>query len=86
MWRCVDLALTDVSEEHLASIFRVEKSASGEPAWADGCRLRKSWKPLIYSLKKPPEHDARSTRLQDYEGQYTLAISSPVATESILAQ
>jgi hypothetical protein len=31
MWRCVDLASTDVSEEHIASIFRVEKSASGEP-------------------------------------------------------
>jgi hypothetical protein len=30
MWRCVDLASTDVSEEHIASIFRVEKSASGE--------------------------------------------------------
>jgi hypothetical protein len=38
MWRCVDLALTDVSEERIASIFRVEKSASGEPAWAGGCR------------------------------------------------
>jgi hypothetical protein len=25
--------------------------------------LSKSWKPLICSLKKPPEHDARSTRL-----------------------
>jgi hypothetical protein len=34
MWRCVDLASTDVSEELIASIFRVEKSASGEPAWA----------------------------------------------------
>jgi hypothetical protein len=32
MWCCVDLALTDVSEERIASIFRVEKSASGEPA------------------------------------------------------
>jgi hypothetical protein len=32
MWRCVDLGLTDVSEEHIASIFRVEKSASVEPA------------------------------------------------------
>jgi hypothetical protein len=31
-------------------------------------------KPLICSLKKPPEHDARSSRLQDYESQYTLAI------------
>jgi hypothetical protein len=29
MWRCVDLALTDVSEERIASMFRVEKSASG---------------------------------------------------------
>jgi hypothetical protein len=34
MWRCVDLALTDVLEERIASIFRVEKSASGEPASA----------------------------------------------------
>jgi hypothetical protein len=39
MWRCVDFALTDVSEERIASIFRVEKSASGEPAWAGGCRV-----------------------------------------------
>jgi hypothetical protein len=39
MWRCVDLALTEVSEERIASIFRVEKSASGETAWAGGCRL-----------------------------------------------
>jgi hypothetical protein len=32
MWRCVDLALTDVSEESIASIFKVEKSARREPA------------------------------------------------------
>jgi hypothetical protein len=37
--RCVDLALTDVSEERIACIFRVEKSASGKPAWAVGCRM-----------------------------------------------
>jgi hypothetical protein len=37
MWRCVGLVLTDVSEERIASIFRVEKSASEEPAWAGGC-------------------------------------------------
>jgi hypothetical protein len=43
MWRCVDLALTDVSEEHVTSIFRVGKSASGEPAWAGGCRLSQPW-------------------------------------------
>jgi hypothetical protein len=28
MWLCVYLALTDVSKERIASIFRVEKSAS----------------------------------------------------------
>jgi hypothetical protein len=39
MWRCVGLVLTDVSEEHIASIFRVEKSANKEPVWAGGCRL-----------------------------------------------
>jgi hypothetical protein len=40
MWRRVDLVdWTDVSEERIASIFRVEKSASEEPAWAGGCRL-----------------------------------------------
>jgi hypothetical protein len=47
--------------------------------------LSNSWKPLICSLKKSPEHDARSTRLQGYKGQYTLAISSPEATGSMLA-
>jgi hypothetical protein len=34
MWRCVDLALADVSEERIASIFKIEKSANGEPASA----------------------------------------------------
>jgi hypothetical protein len=37
MWRHVDLVWTDVSEERIASIFRVEKSARDEPAWAGGC-------------------------------------------------
>jgi hypothetical protein len=39
MWRCVDLALTDITKERMASIFRVENSASGELAWAGGCRM-----------------------------------------------
>jgi hypothetical protein len=39
MWGCIDRASTDVSEERISSIFRVEKSASGEPASAGGCRL-----------------------------------------------
>jgi hypothetical protein len=34
MWPRVDLVWTDVSEERIASIFRVQKSASEEPAWA----------------------------------------------------
>jgi hypothetical protein len=33
MWRRVDLVWTDVSEERIAYIFKVEKSASEEPAW-----------------------------------------------------
>jgi hypothetical protein len=39
MWRRVDLVWTDVSVECITSIFRVEKSANEEPAWAGGCRL-----------------------------------------------
>jgi hypothetical protein len=36
MWRRVDIVLTDVSEEHIAFIFRVEdkKKSASEPAWA----------------------------------------------------
>jgi hypothetical protein len=37
MWRRVHLVWTDVSEESIASIVRVEKSASEEPAWAGVC-------------------------------------------------
>jgi hypothetical protein len=37
MWRRVHLVWTYVSEELIASIFRVEKSASEEAAWAGGC-------------------------------------------------
>jgi hypothetical protein len=39
MWRRVDILLTDVSEEGIASIFGEEKSTSEEPAWAGDCRL-----------------------------------------------
>jgi hypothetical protein len=45
MWRRVDLVWTDVSEERIASIFRVEKLTSEEPAWAGGC------KPQILQMK-----------------------------------
>jgi hypothetical protein len=37
MWHSVDLVWTNVLEERVASIFRVEKSVSEEPTWAGGC-------------------------------------------------
>jgi hypothetical protein len=37
MWRRVDLVWTDVSEERIASIFSVDKSASEEPTSAATC-------------------------------------------------
>jgi hypothetical protein len=37
MWRRVDLVWSDVSEKRIASIFRVEKSASEEQASAATC-------------------------------------------------
>jgi hypothetical protein len=39
MWCRVDLMWTDISEERIASIFRVEKFAREETAWAGGCNL-----------------------------------------------
>jgi hypothetical protein len=36
MWRGVDIVWTNVSEESIASIFRVEKSTSEEASWAGG--------------------------------------------------
>jgi hypothetical protein len=39
VWYHIDLVWTDVSETRIASIFRVEKSASEEPAWAGGCSI-----------------------------------------------
>jgi hypothetical protein len=41
----VVLVLTDVSEERIASIFRVEKSASEEPVRAGGCMVITLWEP-----------------------------------------
>jgi hypothetical protein len=43
VWRRVDVVdWTDVSEDRIASIFRVEKSASEEPAWAGSCSPQKT--------------------------------------------
>jgi hypothetical protein len=43
MWRLVDLVWTDVSEERIASIFQVEKSATKKQVWAGGSRLSVYW-------------------------------------------
>jgi hypothetical protein len=51
MWRRVDLVWTDVSEERIASIFRVEKSANQEPASAGGCRLQKTAFFIVTAVK-----------------------------------
>jgi hypothetical protein len=58
MWRRVDLVWTDVSEERIASIFRVEKSASEEPAWAGGCRLSRTQLGVFdwWLSLQPPAH------------------------------
>jgi hypothetical protein len=48
MWHRVDLVWTDISEERIASIFRVEKFGSEEPAWAGVCSLQ------------PPAHSGSS--------------------------
>jgi hypothetical protein len=54
MWRCVVLVWTDVSEERIASIFRVEKSASEGPAWSCGCRLSQQSKTPSYMRTGSP--------------------------------
>jgi hypothetical protein len=43
MWRHVDLVWIDILEECMASIFRVGKSISEEPAWAGDCRLTRGF-------------------------------------------
>jgi hypothetical protein len=54
IWYHIDLVWAHVSEERIASIFRVEKSASEETAWACGCRLgyfyllQKAFRRIIY--------------------------------------
>jgi hypothetical protein len=53
MWRSVIFVWTDVSEDRIASIFRVEESASEEPAWASSCRLscQLEWSAIMMAFK-----------------------------------
>jgi hypothetical protein len=48
-----------------------------------GFHLSKSWKRLICSIEKPPEHDARSTRL--CRSMYAWQLS-PEANGSVLSR
>jgi hypothetical protein len=50
-WCHVDLVRTDVLEERIASIFRVEKYSSKEPAWAGGS----SFQPWRWRRYIPPK-------------------------------
>jgi hypothetical protein len=52
MWRRVDLVWTDVSEERIASIFRVETSASEEPDWSFGYRFSRGDK-FLWNVGSP---------------------------------
>jgi hypothetical protein len=56
---CVGLVLTDVSEERIASIFRVEKSASEEPVRAGGCRLSHQSEITSYIRSEQSETESR---------------------------
>jgi hypothetical protein len=40
MWRRVVFVWTDVSEDRIAYIFKVEKTASEESVWASSCILQ----------------------------------------------
>jgi hypothetical protein len=63
MWRRVDLLWTGVSEESIASIFRVEKSASEEPEWAGGDTfLRNVGSHTIYTYHIPEDGIRHSHR------------------------
>jgi hypothetical protein len=61
MWRRVDLVLTYISEERIASIFRVEKCSSEKPAWAVGCSLQSTLKMESIRFSQRSVH-TRSTR------------------------
>jgi hypothetical protein len=50
MWHCVDVVLTDVSEEHIASIFGVEgkvRKSSSEKTVRTGASSQNGWH-IIY--------------------------------------
>jgi hypothetical protein len=72
MWHRVVFVWTYISEDRIASIFRVEKSASKEPAWAV------SWNDQLYKDRKGGRLSATvGTNFADMRrslGQYSLLV------------
>jgi hypothetical protein len=81
MWRSVYLVWTDVSEERISSIFRVEKSASEEPAWAGGCkRSTRRYNPEDGIL-----HSHRRENLKSYKFNFIRIIMPRFRAWSVLS-
>jgi hypothetical protein len=86
MWHRVDLVWIDVSEERIASIFKVEKSANEEPARAGGCRLHDISSLADFSTLKmeairfsETSVHARSTRLHIQETAFFIATAMKIS-------
>jgi hypothetical protein len=78
---------TDVSEERIASIFRVEESASEEPAWAGNSRLSSETSVhFTVSTRRHIQEDGilnshRCVNLKAYKVGYRTCNSADVYTE-----
>jgi hypothetical protein len=81
MRRRVDLVRTDVSEERIASTFRVEKSMSEEPAWAGGCRLSHQSKTPSYIITGRAEEGPHEKSV-DRRGEGSVEMGQQIADQS----
>jgi hypothetical protein len=90
MWRSVGIVWADVSKKRIASIFRVEKSASEEPAWADGYRPAHAVSSLadFSTLKMEAmlfsETSAHTTSTQRHIPEYGILIVTAVKTSNLI--
>jgi hypothetical protein len=66
MWRRVALVRTEVSEECIASIFRIEISASEEPEWARGLQHQFTQDLHSATSQKTPFFSHRRENLKSY--------------------
>jgi hypothetical protein len=78
MWRRVDLVWTDASEERIASIFRVEKSASEKPREqvAADTFLRNVGSHKIYTAPHPRRRHSSMLTLIPTHNQASKLVSS----------